>query len=99
MAMSMGAGLFLSLATSALSAPRAEWQPVADAVDAFALLGNVHVTIGSAAGILFEHQKGSTGLDTSMRLYSATKWVSGVTVMAAVERGHLGLDDPASAHL
>jgi CubicO group peptidase (beta-lactamase class C family) len=76
-----------------------DWQAVMDAIDAFALVPNCHVVIGNATGELFAYQKGNVGEDTHMRLYSATKWVSGVTIMAMVEDGTLQLDDLASAYL
>eukprot|EP01044_Picomonas_judraskeda_P037662 COSAG03_NODE_17202_length_381_cov_0.921986_1_plen_119_part_01 len=76
-----------------------DWGAVAAAIDAFALVPNCHVVIGNASGELFSYQKGNVGLDTQMSLFSATKWVSGVTVMAMVEAGLLSLDDLASAHL
>jgi CubicO group peptidase (beta-lactamase class C family) len=76
-----------------------DWGAVAAAIDAFALVPNCHVVIGNASGELFSYQKGNVGLDTQMSLFSATKWVSGVTAMAMVEAGLLSLDDLASAHL
>ena len=75
------------------------WQAVMDAIDAFALVPNCHIVIGNGTGELFAYQKGNVGEDTEMRLYSATKWVSGVTIMAMVEDGTLQLDDLASVYL
>eukprot|EP01043_Picozoa_sp_COSAG02_P016159 COSAG02_NODE_706_length_18259_cov_10.340253_5_plen_309_part_00 len=75
-----------------------DWSSVANAIDAFALVPNCHVVIGDANGELFAHQKGNVGVDTQMRLYSATKWVTGVAVMAMVEAGVLDLDDLASSY-
>ena len=83
------------------AAPRRppSWDAVRQAINSFALIPNCHVVVGDTSGELFSHQKGGTGLDTEMRLFSATKWVSGVAIVAAIEDGLLGLDDLASQHL
>jgi CubicO group peptidase (beta-lactamase class C family) len=94
----------LLLASSA-SAPHAAgnatagWADVRQAIDGFALITNCHVIVGDASGQLFAYQKGNTDLDTSMALFSATKWVSGVAIMTLVQSGALALDDRASDHL
>ena len=84
-----------------LRKPPRDWGRVAAAIDAFALVPNCHVIVGDESGELFAHQKGSVGLDTEMRLYSATKWVSAVAIVALVEDEEvpLSLEDLASAHL
>ena len=46
--------------------------------------------VGDQNGELFAHQKGSVGLDTEMRLYSATKWVSAVAIVAHPATLHPG---------
>ena len=78
---------------------RQNWDAVRAAIDAFALVPNCHVLLADASSELFSYQKGNVGIDTEMRLFSATKWISGVAVMALVEQGALGLDDRASQYL
>jgi CubicO group peptidase (beta-lactamase class C family) len=56
-------------------------------------------SLGDSRGELFRYEKGSTSMETRMAIASATKWVSGVTVMKVVESGVLSLDDLASKHL
>lgn len=80
------------------SAPES-WELLRQAIDDFALVANVAVSVGDARGELFRHSKGTTSFDTQMSIASATKWVSGVTIMACVEAGFLGLDDFAYEHL
>jgi CubicO group peptidase (beta-lactamase class C family) len=73
----------------------AEWEELRRAIDGFDLVENVAVSAGDYRGELFRHSKGTTGFETEMGIASATKWVSGVAVMAVVEAGLLSLDDPA----
>ena len=61
------------------------FEPVRLAIDAFADIADVHVIAGRD-GQVFSHQKGDAGMETPMRLFSATKWVAGVAIMAAVGR-------------
>jgi CubicO group peptidase (beta-lactamase class C family) len=78
---------------------RAEWQPLRDAIDAFADVPDVLVQLGNATGPLFLHAKGDTTLDTSMPVASATKWLGNVMLMMLVEEGALGLDDRVGEHV
>lgn len=76
------------------------WDEVRTAIDNFGEVRNCYVTLGNHQNPeLFKHQKGSTTPTNRMALYSATKWVSGVTIMSAVNEGLLGLDDYAWQHL
>jgi CubicO group peptidase (beta-lactamase class C family) len=75
------------------------WEQLRAAIDDFQLVENVAVSVGDARGELFRHTKGTTDFSTQMSIASATKWVSGVVVMRAVEEGFLSLDDLASTHL
>jgi CubicO group peptidase (beta-lactamase class C family) len=64
------------------STTTATWDQLRQAIDDFALVGNVAVSVGDGRGELFRHTKGSTTFQTQMGIASATKWVSGVAVMA-----------------
>jgi CubicO group peptidase (beta-lactamase class C family) len=63
------------------------------------VISDMAFSMGDSRGEIFRYEKGSTTMETRMAIASATKWVSGVTVMAVVETGVLGLDDLASDHL
>lgn len=75
------------------------WEALRDAIDNFDLVPDCAISIGDSRGELFRHEKGSTGFETEMRIASATKWVSGVAIMSAVDAGLLELDDHAYDHL
>ena len=75
------------------------WDSVREAIDEFPLVTDCVVSIGDSRGELFRHTKGATTFDTEMTIFSSTKWVSGVTIMSAVQEGLLSLDDPASQWL
>lgn len=75
------------------------WEELRAAIDNFDLVPDVVVSVGDARGELFRHAKGSTSFDTQMTIASATKWVSGVVIMSAVDSGFLSLDDLAYTRL
>lgn len=84
---------------SRVAAVRDSWGALRAAIDDFDLVPSVAVSVGDERGELFRHAKGETDFDTQMPIASATKWVSGVCIMRAVEEGFLSLDDLASTHL
>lgn len=98
----MRAQLLLLLAgahAAPLAPPADDWEDLRAAIDAFPLVTDCVVSVGDSRGELFRHAKGATTFDTEMRIFSATKWVSGVMIVSAVEDGLLGLDDLAYEHL
>lgn len=78
-----------------------EWEPLRQAINSFDLVPDCAVSVARDDEQLFEHEKGTTTMTTTMPIASATKWVSGVTVMNIVQRPEfgLGLDDFAYQHL
>lgn len=82
------------------SSRRASWEDVREVIDMYLPAANVNVNIGGPDGeIAFRHDKGDVDDDTEGRIFSASKWISGVTVMAVVADGDLDLEDLASKHL
>jgi D-alanyl-D-alanine-carboxypeptidase/D-alanyl-D-alanine-endopeptidase len=99
------AALLLSQPTATAPLPSSNspsvdgWEALRAAIDDFDLVPSVAVSVGDDRGELFRHTKGDTGFNTQMPIASATKWVSGVAIMRAVEEGFLSLNDLASTHL
>ena len=87
--------------TNATVATTAAWDELRAVIDDFDLIPNLAFSVGDARGEIFRHSKGETDFSTQMGIASATKWVSGVMVMATVERGlgGLALDDLAFERL
>ena len=60
---------------------------------------NIHVAVGTADGVVFEHQKGSLTWKSRGPIYSATKWVSGVALLRAAEEYNIPMDAYAHQYL
>lgn len=79
---------------------QADWSEVKQAIERYDNVGNCIVTIGNNEDpSLMSYTKGNTKQGEEMRLWSASKWVSGVVIMAVVHEGYLGLDDLVSDYL
>ena len=89
----------LLLIATAAAAAQEEWQPLREAIDAFADVPDTYVQIGDASGPRFAYQKGDTGPDSLMPVASATKWLGNVALFVLVEEGSLSLDDRVSRHI
>jgi hypothetical protein len=85
-----------ALATGSVAADLANstavFDEVREAIDS-SIIGNMAFSMGDSRGEIFRYEKGLTLMETRMGIASATKWVSGVAVMAVVETGALNLDD------
>lgn len=49
--------------------------------------------------VLYQSSFGSVDVGKSIRIASATKWLTGAVLLSLVDEGKLGLDDPASRYL
>ena len=75
-----------------------DWEPLRAAIDA-SELEDVTVLIGTADGVAFVHEKGTSQSDTVYALASASKWLSSVTALRLAEEGTLTLEDNPQDHL
>ena len=62
-------------------------------------LNNLSVVIGNKDGILYQYQKGNFSPSTVAVVYSATKWLTGATVMRMVQAGKITLTDKPQQYL
>jgi CubicO group peptidase (beta-lactamase class C family) len=77
-----------------------EWDEVRAAIDAAPITFGCHVLVGDSDNeALFTHQKGLYRWDSSVSIFSASKWLSGTAMLRAVREGQIGLDDFAHQHL
>src|SRR5919198_4343998 len=49
--------------------------------------------------VIYEHYFGSYDASTAVAIASASKWLSGATLMTLVDEGKLSFDDPVSKYL
>lgn len=68
------------------------WADVTAAVDA-ASTADIHLVIGDATGEIFSYEKGNLPRTETHRLASASKLLSGVTIVRLIEAGTMSLGD------
>lgn len=79
--------------------PQADaWAGVKESVDASAIT-DLRLVIGDSTGVIFEYEKGNLPGDEEHRLASASKLLTGLTVMRLVEAGTLSLSDNPQAYI
>ena len=72
--------------------PVSIWADVTAAVDA-APTADIHLVIGDAQGEIFSYEKGSLPRNETHRLASASKLLTGITIVRMIEAGTMSLGD------
>lgn len=72
--------------------PVSIWADVTAAVDA-APTADIHLVIGDAQGEIFSYEKGSLPRNETHRLASASKLLTGITIVRLIEAGTMSLGD------
>jgi CubicO group peptidase (beta-lactamase class C family) len=79
-------------------APADPWAAVAAELDRFAV-DDLAIIVGDADGERWRYEKGQFRVAESYLIASASKWLTGATLMALVEQGVMSLSDRPQDHL
>ncbi|MEM1437366.1 MAG: serine hydrolase domain-containing protein [Pseudomonadota bacterium] len=74
------------------------WAPVISELETSSL-DNLVLIVGTAEGEQFRYEKGQFGIDTVYPIASASKWLTGATILQLVQQGVMALDDRPQDYL
>ena len=74
------------------------WADVASVLDASSI-DDLALIVGDASGEVYRYEKGSFGVADEHAIASASKWLTGATIVALVEQGVMNLDDQPQDYL
>ena len=74
------------------------WADVASVLDASSV-DDLALIVGDASGEVYRYEKGSFGVADEHAIASASKWLTGATIVALVEQGVMNLDDQPQDYL
>ncbi|MEL7298452.1 MAG: serine hydrolase domain-containing protein [Pseudomonadota bacterium] len=74
------------------------WAEVDTALDEYAV-ENLALIVGNESGEVYAYEKGSFDVEASYSIASASKWLTGATILTLVEQGILRLDDQPQNYL